>query len=336
MNHAGDTSNQADRWQPDILGDGFESLRLPLGNDPDGEGEIAATLVRFTPDADNRDPSKPAILWVHGMTDYFFQSATAKRFAEQGYPFYALDLRKCGRSREEGQTWHYVSDLKMYHLELNKAFDVIAQKHDTVIPLAHSTAGCIVPHWMDELRRDSPERHAKFSGLILNSPWLDIQGYHPTLLKVAKPAVRLLARFAPMAPFPSGGLQTYGESLHKTKYGDNDYDLAMKPLGGHRKYLSWLISIFANQEEIHAGQINVGTPVLTLCSTESILEKPFSDNSLRTDVILDVKHMLKWSPLLSDNVVIRPLQDAIHEVYLSREPVRSKAFDITFDWLKSL
>ena len=39
-------------WQPDILGDGYEQLVLPLGDDPD------AGIVRSTLDGINRSFSK--------------------------------------------------------------------------------------------------------------------------------------------------------------------------------------------------------------------------------------------------------------------------------------
>ena len=36
-------------WVPDVLGDGYEQTTIPLGNDPDGEGQVEATLVRYQP-----------------------------------------------------------------------------------------------------------------------------------------------------------------------------------------------------------------------------------------------------------------------------------------------
>ena len=40
----------------------------------------------------------------------------------------------------------------------------------------HSAGGLIVPLWLDRLRQ--PRRHAArdIGGLILNSPWFDLQG----------------------------------------------------------------------------------------------------------------------------------------------------------------
>ena len=67
-------------------------FRIPLPDDY--EGSVAATLVRF---AAGRAPSR-AVLYLHGYVDYFFQTHMARWFVARGWSFYALDLRKYGRS----------------------------------------------------------------------------------------------------------------------------------------------------------------------------------------------------------------------------------------------
>lgn len=117
------------------------------------------------------------MLYVHGFTDYFFQEELAAFFTDRGYAFYALDLRKCGRSLRDGHQPHYTSDLSFYDRELNAALDVIADETaDRVIVAAHSTGGLITPLWLDRLRTTDPRRHAQVKGLLLNSPWFDLQG----------------------------------------------------------------------------------------------------------------------------------------------------------------
>ena len=83
----------ATSWVPDVL-PGYWQSTLALGLDPDGEGNIVATLIRKgdTAAADH------AVLAVHGYTDYFFNTDLADHFADCGFVFYALDLRKCGPS----------------------------------------------------------------------------------------------------------------------------------------------------------------------------------------------------------------------------------------------
>ncbi|HWD23096.1 MAG TPA: alpha/beta hydrolase, partial [Burkholderiales bacterium] len=79
-------------WRPDGHLPGFEALELGFPDDYDGP--VMATLVRLPAGAAPRG----AVLYVHGFADYFFQRHMAQRFAAEGYAFYALDLRKHGRS----------------------------------------------------------------------------------------------------------------------------------------------------------------------------------------------------------------------------------------------
>ena len=73
---------------------------MTLGLGTDYEGEVVASLVR-------RQPSPAgarAVLYIHGYNDYFFQRHVADFYARQGISFYALDLRKHGRSLRSYQT----------------------------------------------------------------------------------------------------------------------------------------------------------------------------------------------------------------------------------------
>src|ERR1700749_2774067 len=102
--------------QPALLGEDYRQHVIALGADPDGEGSIAAVLVRREPRAE--EVARGVVLYVHGFSDYFFQTALADFFAARGLAFYALDLRKSGRARRRGQTAHYVSDLALCDREL--------------------------------------------------------------------------------------------------------------------------------------------------------------------------------------------------------------------------
>ena len=69
-------------WVPDVLGDGYQQLTIPLGTDPDGEGEVDATLVRYQPQKEAVKTHR-AVLYVHGFTDYFFQKHLLNRPAHR-------------------------------------------------------------------------------------------------------------------------------------------------------------------------------------------------------------------------------------------------------------
>ncbi|MHA2789229.1 alpha/beta hydrolase [Corynebacterium sp. S7] len=316
-------------WQPDELGSEYERADLDFGPDPEGEGKAIATLVRRLPD----DPTgKPALLWVHGMTDYFFQTHVAEYFTALGYPFYALDLRKCGRARQEGQRWHFTNDLTHYFPELSRATEIITSVHPSVIPICHSTGGLIVPLWADHLRRKNPQLHRKLGGIILDSPWLDMQ-YPQWFVSVITPIVKVVGKRRPNIKVPGGNLGSYGQSIHKSKYGEWDFDLVKKPVGGHPKYMGWLRTVMGNQKRIHRGEIDTGVPVLTLCSSHSYLSKPYSPASNTADTVLDVDQIQRWSPRLSDDVHVRKIEGARHDVFLSLPDARKKAFSVTAEWL---
>lgn len=115
-------------WTPDVLGDEFEQLTLPLEDDT--EGPVVATLVRALPPeltwwqqlrGDRRPLEDVDVLYVHGWSDYFFQKRLARFWTARGARFFALDLRKYGRSLRDGQTPGYTADLGVYDADLAAA-----------------------------------------------------------------------------------------------------------------------------------------------------------------------------------------------------------------------
>ena len=83
----------------DVLGAPYVARTLALR--PDSEGEVVATLVHRAADG---PPTGRAVLHVHGFADYFFHKQVADFWCNRGYDFYALDLRKHGRSLLSHQT----------------------------------------------------------------------------------------------------------------------------------------------------------------------------------------------------------------------------------------
>ena len=62
------------------------------------------------------------------VLDYFFQTEMAEQFNAQGY-FYALDLRKYGRSKLPHQIFYNVLDLNEYDAEITQALEIIGETH---------------------------------------------------------------------------------------------------------------------------------------------------------------------------------------------------------------
>src|SRR5689334_24837308 len=121
-------------WQPDRRLPGFEALELPAPDDYDGR--VVATLVRLPVPAAERG----AVLYVHGFIDYFFQRHMAERFAAEGYAFYALDLRKHGRSKLAHQHPCFCKDVAEYFADITAALREI---DGPTLLAGHSTGGLV-------------------------------------------------------------------------------------------------------------------------------------------------------------------------------------------------
>ncbi|MBF6132678.1 alpha/beta hydrolase [Nocardia otitidiscaviarum] len=327
------TDPTAPAWQPDVLGAGYERLTIPLGPDPDGEGEVEAVLVRHTPT--EAPVATKAVLYVHGFTDYFFQKHLAEHFAGRGYRFYALDLRKCGRARKSGQTAHYVSDLTLYDAELNRSLRTI--RAETGLPtliLAHSTGGLIASLWLNRLNRSGGVRAQGITGLALNSPWFDLQG--PAYYRSVGTAVlHGLARFSAMTRLPLPEGSAYGDSLHHTVAGEWDYDLDWKPLTGFPVHAGWLRAIRRGHARLHQG-LDIGVPALIMRSKVTKFMRTYGPAADVSDVVLDVRQIQRWSGCLGTRTNIVPIEGARHDVFLSAETPRKQAFaelDSWLDWL---
>ncbi|PTR26549.1 alpha-beta hydrolase superfamily lysophospholipase [Rhodococcus sp. OK519] len=322
-------------WAPDVLGDGYQQLTIPLGTDPDGEGEVAATLVRYQP---SPTPEPRAVLYVHGFTDYFFQQHLAEHFAEQGYSFFALDLRKCGRSRRPGQTPHFVTDLTLYDAELDEALRLVREQvgGGEVLLVAHSTGGLILPLWLDRLeRKPGGSAGAGVSGLILNSPWFDLQG--PALLRAAgtSAAIDALGRVSSKTTIPGQKLDTYGSSLHVGSNGEWEYDLEWKPLTGFPIRFGWLRAIRRGHADLHHG-LDIGVPSLILRSKRTVFASRYNPTVDAADAVLDVDQIARWAGCLGNRTTIVPIEGARHDVFLSTAKPLAEAFhevDLWLAWL---
>ena len=119
----------------DVLGEPFTAETIDLPDD--AEGPVVATLVRRPADAGVA--RRGAVLHVHGFADYFFQTDWAAWWTARGHDFYALDLRKYGRSLREHQSAAYVTDLAEHFPEIDAAWQRITERdgHTEVVVTAH-------------------------------------------------------------------------------------------------------------------------------------------------------------------------------------------------------
>lgn len=325
-------------WEPDQLLDRYETLILPLGSDPDGEDPITATLIR---PVERPESPRGAVLYVHGFTDYFFHEPVAEYFTSRGYDFYAIDLRKCGRSLTPTQTPHYTTDLKLYDLELGMALDRVVQELSNagvparVIIGGHSTGGLITSLWLDRLHRTDPDRHRHVVGLLLNSPWFDLQGKAALRTLPASLLFKAVGQVKGKTVVPTELSQAYGQSLHASLHGEWTYDLERKPLNGFPVTFGFLSAVRTGHAELHRG-LDVGVPSLILRSDATHFAAEYSPEVDEADAVLDVKQIARWAGCVGDRVSVVPVPGARHDVFLSKREPRERAYDEVGRWLDAV
>lgn len=308
----------------DVLGDPWlaETIDLP----PDDEGEVVATLVHRTAGT----ATSRALLHVHGFSDYFFHTEYGEWWLDREHDVYALDLRKYGRSIRPHQTATYVADLEEYFAELDEAWERITRRdgHTSVVLAGHSTGGLIVSLWADS------RQPAELTGLLLNSPWLDLQGKPWMRSPVANVAVDQLGSRQPMRVLGRDVNGFYPRSLHREHEGEWDFDLTWKPLESFPVRLGWLRAIRRGHARLQDG-LDVPAPVLVLSSDRSSFPSRMGEDVHATDIVLDVRQIRRWSTAIGHHVTYVAVPGALHDVVLSRPAVRKRAYDEIDRWLSA-
>lgn len=289
-------------WVEDRLLPGFEAKTLEFPDDYDGR--VVATLVRLPAG----DAPRGAVLYVHGFVDYFFQRHMAERFAAEGYAFYALDLRKHGRSWLEHQHPCFCKDLAEYDADIGAAIDEIGAP---VLLAGHSTGGLVC-----SLYAHRGARREQVRALWLNSPFFD---WKVTPFKRAQLGIAALTGQAfPFLNDPKALKPAYIRSIHRDYEGEWDFDLRLKPLHGFPAYFGWIGAVLAAQAKVHAS-LDLKCPVLSMHSDEA-------------DIVLDWRDIAKWGRALGPRASVLAFPGGLHDLVLSRREVREAVFGGLFPW----
>lgn len=311
------------QYQTDILGEGYEQSTLEFPDD--FEGKVIATLIRKKADA----PTQKAVLYIHGFVDYFFQTEMAERFNSEGFDFYALDLRKYGRSHLPHQKYYNVYDIAEYDAEITQALNVIGDEgHDAVLLCGHSTGGLTTTLYA----ANNPD-HPLIKALWCNSPFYDFN-MSAFEKKFAIPQMSSLGKCFPDLLFPSRLNRFYVPSLHVSYHGAWNFNLEWKKPTYHLVRLSFVHAIHEAQKKIHQG-VKLSIPALIMHSAKSSYPLRFNHDAQSTDVILEVKDMIKYANKISGDITLSSIQEGLHDLVLSEKPVREQVYTTLFNWLNS-
>lgn len=308
-------------YSTDVLGDGFESATIQQPDDY--EGKVTCTLIRKLPSTSTRK----AVLYVHGFNDYFFQEEMARQYNDHGYAFYAVDLRKYGRSWLPNQKFNNVRDLKEYFADIDTALAIIRAEGAAFTLLSgHSTGGLIVTYYAQQ-----HPKSRRFQALFLNSPFFDFNAPQPTA-QTPIPEISRIGEQYPDSLRKSGLSTLYGESLHQNYKGEWNYNLNWKPLIAPPVNFGWIHAIYTAQESVRHGK-KIRKPVLVMRSDNTVRVSSWTDQMFTGDAVLDVADIAEGGSKLGKRTTAIVIPQGMHDLVLSRRPVREKVYQELFNWL---
>ncbi len=315
-------------WTADVLGDDYRSLTLSLPDDD--EGQVFATLVRSA--HMHLHPSAPVVLYLHGWSDYFHQRELAQFWMDEGFAFYALDLRKYGRSLRPWQTKGYVNALEEYDDDIAAALDAIQedlQRHGAsenplrITLMGHSTGGLVASLWTER----NPE---SVDALVLNSPWLDFTG--SSLVRSATVGLfDSIARIRPKTRIKLPEFGFYWRSISRSCDGEWDLNDQWRPEFGFPVTAGWLSAVLKGHNRV-SQNLKLAVPILVMTSATSTISPVWKDTMMSSDSVLDTELMRIKSLKLGSHVTVVQLDGALHDVVLSASETRKQAFSVLKRW----
>ncbi|GAA1148340.1 alpha/beta hydrolase [Nesterenkonia lutea] len=269
------------------------------------------------------------VLHLHGWSDYFYNIPMARRWQSHGRPFYALDLRKYGRSLRSWQTPGYVDSLDVYDADIDAALTEIRSLHPAApapIIQAHSTGGLVAALWA--------QRHpGRISALVLNSPWLELSG--DVAARTATEGILApLGQFSPTRALKLPAIDNYWQSLSDQAQGEWSLHPRWRPRNAFPIRVGWMRAVLAGHRRVYEG-LGLQLPVLVLLSGATAYRRQWTEELKESDSVLDVELLARRAVKLGDQVTVVRIHRALHDVFASEASVRSRAMDEVQRWLKA-
>ena len=311
------------QWMPDSLGDGYQMRYVDQGTDY--SGPVRSTIIRkLSPCGGDR-----GVLYVHGYNDYFFQKEMGDRFVDSCYNFYAVDLRKYGRSLLPGQRRCEARDLHEYFADIDSALaDMQRQGINQVDLIGHSTGGLITSLYMSE------DPNPVVKALILNSPFLEwnMNGF---MRKFLVPLVSCIGSHHPTIQISNGNSTAYGESLLKEHHGEWNYNTSWKTTYPQKVTAGWIRAIDEGHAQLQRGAL-INVPILLMHSDKSVYGDDWKPEYQEGDGVLNVKDISKYGRMLGRNVTEVTVPGGLHDLILSSPAVRNAVYDSIFRFLDKI
>lgn len=292
---------------------------------PDYEGGVKITIIANL----DQVASSKAIIYIHGYIDYFFQDHLAEQAVNSGYNFYGVDLRKYGRSYIQGQHFNYCRSMDEYFEDITATIDYVkGEGMGDITLIGHSTGGLLAAIYASR-----GERKGDINRLLLNSPFLEFNA--PYLKrKIGIPIANIVGKIFPYSSKSNELNPNYAKSICRSHYGQWEYNKSYKPDSGVPLYFAWLGAIYKAHREVKRG-LSIECPVLIISSSRSANPTKWSSVAQSSDIVLNILHMERYASYLGRRVVYKQFDGAIHDLFLSKEPIREDIFKYIFNWLSN-
>lgn len=309
-------------WHQDIL-PGYEARYVNQGEAFDGP--CRSTIVRKL--APGR--SQRAYLYIHGFNDYFFQAEMGERFVDSGYNFYAVDLRRYGRSKEPWQYPYNIRDMREYFADIDSALAQIRRDGNTDITISgHSTGGLTVLYFASERGAD-----AGIDRVVTDSPFLE-WNYSPFMRKVAVPVVGFLGKIFKNSKIKQSHCDGYAYSLLKQYHGQWEYNTDWKMIYSPPVTFSWVGAIDRGQSQLLRHRKNIKVPILVMHSSRKIDGCNWTPEFQTGDAVLDPAMLQQRGSLLGAERMVCSIDSGLHDLILSEPTPREAAYDTIFTFLR--
>lgn len=309
-------------WHSDILR-GYEARYVNQGEAFDGP--CRSTIVRkLCPKGSRR-----AFLYIHGFNDYFFQAEMGERFVDSGYNFYAVDLRRYGRSREPWQYPFNVRKMDEYFNDIDSALAQMRRDGNTDITLGgHSTGGLTVAYMGAVKGKD-----VGVDRIVTDSPFL-AWNFSPFMRKIAIPVVGFFGKFIKNGKIKQGRCDGYAYSLLKQYDGQWEYNTDWKMIYSPPVTMSWIHAISAAQGAAMKHRADISVPILVMHSSRKIDGCNYTPEFKTGDAVLDPFMIQERGVKLGHVRQVCAIDSGLHDLILSFEPHREAAYDTIFSFIR--
>lgn len=319
-----DPDSLSSRWHPDILKDGYESRFVCLGKKYDGMARC--TIIRKKSPA----PSKKAILYIHGFNDYFFQSEMGNRFVDSCYNFYAVDLRRYGRSLLPSQYPFDIRDFDAYFQEIDSAINQIHRDgiHDITL-FGHSTGGLTTAYYAAKRGARCEVRR-----VMCDSPFL-AWNFSPLYRNLLIPAVGFWGRIFKDTKIKQGHCDGYAYSLLKQFHGDWEYDTDWKMIYSPDVTAAWINAVSQAQKYLRKHGDGIVVPILIMHSDKKVEGCGWTPEFQKGDAVLNPAQINKVGLGLGKNPDVVTIDNGMHNLILSSDTTaREAAYLAIFNFLR--